>query len=124
MKNMTNVKFRTFLTILIGINMIFLPFSIHLYLANQMSVFPILQSAVNGIFITLAISYLLNEQIFKIIFYHMLKGKRIQNEKQGIFDYYFSHIDVSCLYSLVLTNSNARLRLSYFYYDFTCTSVD
>ena len=85
MKNMTNVKLRTFLTILIGINMIFQPFSIYFYATSQMSALSIAQSAVGGFCITFIIAYLLNEQLFKLIFYHMLKGKRIQNDKHNVF---------------------------------------
>ena len=79
MKNVIYVKIKTFILIFALINMILQPVCIYFYLVNKTDPMTIIQHVIAGIFLTLSVSIIINEFIFRIIFYGMLKGKIITN---------------------------------------------
>lgn len=80
MKNFTNVKLKIFLLILISISLILQPVCIYFYITNKFSYLDILKHEYISIIFILSLAIIINEQIFMIIFYHMLKGKLIKNK--------------------------------------------
>lgn len=85
MKNIANVKLKTFLMIFLLINLILQPISIYLYIVNVIDILSIIPHILAGIYLSFSFSIMINEFIFKIIFYGMLKGKLITNPSNKLF---------------------------------------
>jgi len=81
MKNFIYVKIKTFLGIFLSINLIMQPFSISFYVINHTDASNVLQHTLVGLYLSFSLSFIINEYIFRTIFYKMLKGKLISNYK-------------------------------------------
>lgn len=80
MENFTNVKVKTFLLISICISFILQPICIYFYITCKLASMDIIKHEFISFIFIISLAIIINEQIFKIIFYHMLKGKLIKNK--------------------------------------------
>jgi hypothetical protein len=79
MNKISNIKLKTFLFLFTCILVLFIPFCIIYYIKSEMHSADIVIHIETGVILSFQISLILNEYIYKKIFYSLLKGRIIRS---------------------------------------------
>lgn len=118
MKNIANVKIKTFLIIFLLINLILQPICFYFYITNKTDMLNIIQHILAGLYLSLSFSTIINEYIFKLIFYKMLKGKIITNLTNKVF-----FITYYLMLAVLFTYWLLFFVLEYHYYSYPMSTI-